>query len=315
MAGILVFSENRNLVPELLGKGRELAGGLGGGAVGAVLLEEDADAVKEWASCGADKVFRVKGIDPALSDVKTRSDVLASIAEETEASLVLLASTRRGRELAGRLAQKLGGCAVTDVNALAVEESAVVFERYNFGGNTVTRGAVSGPFPVIASMPKSFEPAPEGCTAGQVVDVSVEAGPPGLKVVETRSKEGESVNLEDARVIVGVGKGFDKKEALEPAMELAKALGGEVGCSREPATDLGWFSEERIIGLSGKKTSPELYIGIGISGQIQHTVGILGAKCVVVVNKDKDAPFFGMADYGVVADLNEFLPKLLERLK
>ena len=87
-----------------------------------------------------------------------------------------------------------------------------------------------------------------------------------------------------------------------------------MGCTREPATDFGWFSEERILGLSGKKASPELYVGVGISGQIQHTVGILGAKCIVVVNKDKDAPFFSMADYGVVADLAAFLPKFIEAM-
>lgn len=315
MSEILAFSENPDLIPELLGKAGELRGGLQASAVSAVVFGAGDSVLQGLASGGADKVYAVKGGEGGFFDAKSASATLAAVARESGAVLVLVASTRRGRELVGRLSQKLGGVGMTDVNALDVEDGKLVYERYNFGGNTVTRAGVSGPTPVIASMPKSFEPAAQGSTSGSVVEFASADEAPSFKVLEKRSKEGETVNLEDARVIVCVGKGFEKQEAIAPARELARVLGGEVGCTREPATDLGWFSEERVVGLSGKKASPELYLGIGVSGQIQHTVGILGAKCVVVVNNNKDAPFFSQCDYGVVADLHEFLPAFIELVK
>lgn len=315
MPEILVTSERGDLVPELLGKARELREALKADAVAAVAFGPGADHADAWAKNGADRVYTVTGDAASAPDARTRAHVLAALAAEKAAPVVLMATTRRGRETAGLLAQKLGGACVTDVNVLETADGAFVYERYNLGGNTVERAAVSGPTPVFTSMPKSFEPAAQGSSAGTVVDYAPPAAPGDFAVVEKRSKEGESVNIEAARVLVCVGKGFEKKENTGIAQELAKALGGEVGCTREPATDFGWFSEERIVGLSGKKASPELYIGVGISGQIQHTVGVLGARCIVVVNKDKDAPFFSMADYGVVADLNAFLPRFLAAVK
>ncbi|MHC4780768.1 MAG: electron transfer flavoprotein subunit alpha/FixB family protein, partial [Planctomycetota bacterium] len=295
MSQILVFSEKTELIPELLGKALELKDGLNASGVCAVILEGAAAHAESLASRGADKVFVVKG--GAGFESRWVSATLAAIVKECDGALIMVASTRRGRELVGRLAQKLGGVGITDVNALEVSEGKVVYERYNLGGNTVTRAEISGPTPVVSSMPKSFEPASEGSSSGSVVEFTAADENPSFTVMETKSKEGESVNLEDAKVIVCVGKGFEKKEAIGPALELAKALGGEVGCTREPATDLGWFSEERILGLSGKKAGPDLYMGVGVSGQIQHTVGIVGAKCVVVVNSNKDAPFFAQCDY------------------
>ncbi len=314
MPDIIVFSEKNELVPELLGKAQALKDGLGAQAVTAVLLGGSGEDADSLARHGADHVLVSKADASSAPDAKSKASMLAAIAREKEAPLVLMASTRRGRETAGRLAHRLGGVCVTDINALDAADGKPVYERYNLGGNTVERASVDGPTPVFTSMPKSFEPAPEGSTSGDVQELSAEMDAPAFAVLEKKAKEGESVNLEDARAIVCVGKGFENKDNLGPAMELAKVLEGEVGCTREPATDFGWFSEERILGLSGKKASPELYVGVGISGQIQHTVGILGAKCIVVVNKDKDAPFFSMADYGVVADLAAFLPKFIEAM-
>ena len=128
------------------------------------------------------------------------------------------------------------------------------------------------------------------------------------------SKEGDHVNLDAAPLIVGVGRGFNAREDLALGDDLAAALGGVVGCTKSLA-DFGWLGEDRIIGLSGAKTAPDLYLGVGVSGQIQHTVGVSAAKLIAAVNKDKEAPIFAMADYGLVGDLYEIVPALIERLK
>jgi electron transfer flavoprotein alpha subunit len=314
MSEILVFSEKAEFYPELLGKARELSKGLGGAGVSAVVAGAAAAGAPGIARDGADRVYVLKGPAFAAFDPASWAGGIAKAAGQAKASAVLVGSTRRGKEIAGRIAQKLGSPCATDVTALSIEGGALAFQRYNLGGNTVQKAVAAGACPVFALMPKTSEPAPKGSTSGAVVDVDASGEKAGLKVLEARKKEGEKVNIEDAKVLVCVGKGFSSKEEIAPAFELAKKLGGEVGCTRELATDYHWLSEERVVGLSGKKSSPGLYIGVGISGQIQHAVGITGAKCVVVVNKDKDAPFFQTCDYGVVADLKEFLPKFLKAL-
>jgi electron transfer flavoprotein alpha subunit len=133
-------------------------------------------------------------------------------------------------------------------------------------------------------------------------------------VVERRAKGGEAVNIEEAEALVCIGRGLGAQEDLGMVWKLAAALGAEVGCTKSPASDYGWLSEERVVGLSGKKCNPRLYVGIGISGQIQHTVGILGSKIIVAINKDPQAPIFKIADYGIVGDLYEVVPRLTERL-
>jgi len=162
-------------------------------------------------------------------------------------------------------------------------------------------------------MPKTF--SAEGATpgAGTVVTPALQLAT-GMKVVERRAKEGGAVSLDAAPRIVGVGRGFGKKEDLALGEELAAALEAVVGCTKSLA-DFQWLGEDRIIGLSGAKTSPDLYVGVGISGQVQHTVGVAGAKLIAAINRDKEAPIFQMADYGIVGDLYEVVPAVIERLK
>ncbi len=135
-----------------------------------------------------------------------------------------------------------------------------------------------------------------------------------VTLVDRRAKEGTVVNLDVAPRIVGLGRGFGKREDLALGEQLAGALEAVVGCTKSLA-DFEWFGEDRIVGLSGAKTAPDLYLGIGVSGQIQHTVGVAGAKLIAAVNKDKEAPIFALADYGIVGDLYEVVPALTERLK
>ncbi|MFH1921013.1 MAG: electron transfer flavoprotein subunit alpha/FixB family protein, partial [Planctomycetota bacterium] len=148
----------------------------------------------------------------------------------------------------------------------------------------------------------------------EVVPVELNLAPPRVTVVERRSKAGEDVNLEEAEVVVAIGRGLRSKEDLSIVEALARALRGELGCSRSLSSEHGWLSEERMIGISGKECSPRLLVSVGLSGQIQHTVGIRGSKIIVAINKDRSAPIFEIADYGIVGDLYEVVPKLVEML-
>jgi len=150
--------------------------------------------------------------------------------------------------------------------------------------------------------------------AGEVIRPALSLAPSAVKVVDRRAREGQAVNLDAALRIVGVGRGFGKREDLDVAQALAAALEAELGCTKSIA-DFEWLSEDRIIGLSGAKTKPDVYIALGISGQIQHTVGISQSKLIAAVNKDKEAPIFALADYGIVGDIFQVVPALMEKLK
>ncbi|MHB8867562.1 MAG: electron transfer flavoprotein subunit alpha/FixB family protein [Thermoleophilia bacterium] len=314
MADILVYSEKRDAALELAFKAKEFAGTLGMGLAAAALGEGAAAAVADLSAHGADRVFVSE--DAALEGlaVDTTADALAQIAKEAGATIVLVASTRRGKELAPRLAQKLGAGCVTDVNSLELRDGDLVAGRYALGGNTVSLETLGTEIKVLAVMPKTFEIGTPTAGVGQVVTPSLSLQPSAVKLVERRAKEGDAVNLEDAERILGVGRGFGKREDMELAEQLTAALGAELSCTKG-LSDFGWLGEDRIIGLSGAKTKPDLYVAVGISGQIQHTVGISSAKLIAAVNTDKDAPIFQLADYGIVGDLYEVVPALIEKLK
>jgi electron transfer flavoprotein alpha subunit len=313
MAEVLVYSEKTETARELVAGGKGIAAVLGLGVSAVALGPGAGGAAAELAAAGADTVYVSE--DAALEGwpADTVAAALLQIAAVAGATVVLVGSTRRGKETAPRLAQKLGAGCVTDVNVLAVEDGDVIAARYAFGGATVAREKVTTPVKVFAVMHKTF--SAEGATAGagrvESPSLTLESR---VKVVDRRAKEGDHVNLDAAPLIVGVGRGFNAREDLALGDELAGALGAVVGCTKSLA-DFEWLGEDRIIGLSGAKTAPDLYLSVGISGQIQHTVGVAGAKLIAAVNKDKEAPIFAMADYGLVGDLYEVVPALVERLK
>jgi electron transfer flavoprotein alpha subunit len=314
MADILVYSEKREAALELAFKAKEFAGTLGMGLAAAVLGDGAAAAAADLGAYGVDRVFVSE--DAALEGlaVDTTADALAQIAKEAGATIVLVASTRRGKELAPRLAQKLGAGCITDVNSLELVDGGLVAGRYALGGNTVSLETLGTEVKVLAVMPKTFEVGAPSAGAGEMVTPALTLQPSAVKLVERRAKEGDAVNLEDAVRILGVGRGFAKREDMALSDQLAAALGAELACTKGLA-DFGWLGEDRIIGLSGAKTKPDLYLAVGVSGQIQHTVGISSSKLIAAVNTDKDAPIFQLADYGIVGNLYEVVPALIEKLK
>jgi electron transfer flavoprotein alpha subunit len=315
MSEILVFCNKDETAFELVSKSKEFAKELGATVSVALLGEGAAGKADDYFSYGADKVY--VSVHPALKDfyVGTYAEALRQIVEGGDVEFVLLGSTKRGKELAGRVAQKLNAGAVTDANNVRVSDGNLVADRYSYGGNTVASQVVTTPKKIISIMPKTFEAGPQEAKEGEVVNVDLDLEDAEVKVVERRDKAGETVNLEEAEMLICVGRGVQNREDLAMIEELAGLLDAEIGCTKTPASDWEWFSEERMVGLSGKKCKPRLYISVGISGQIQHTVGVLDSKIIVTINKDENALMFNITDYGIVGDLYDVVPKLNEKLK
>jgi electron transfer flavoprotein alpha subunit len=312
---MLIYSENDSLACELLSQARRFQAERSGEVTVALLGDTDQARVHDSFAYGAEKVYVAS--HPALQDLRPEpvAAALAQIVQAASADTVFVDSTRRGKELAGRLAQKLGAACATDATGVRWVDGGWQVDHAGLGGNTVVTKRISAPRVVIAVMPKTFELGVRQERSGPVVEVPVSVAPSPVRVVERRPKGGERANLEDAEVIVCAGRGVAKQEDLVLIQELVGVLRGEIACTRSLATDYQWLSEERIIGLSGKRLKPRLYLGVGVSGQIQHTVGITGARLIAAINTDKEAPIFQMADYGIVGDLYEVVPKLVKRLR
>ena len=309
----IVYGRTADELTELLTRAREL--GCEAPDVAWLGGEPDAALQGELARFGAARILVVD--DPALADMTTdvAAAALAGIMSDDAPTLLLMGSDLRGRELAPRTAHIVGAACVVDALSLSLEGDQAVTERYALGGNTVAGERLTTPRQIVAVNMKSVEPEPAPSPgAASVEQVTVDLTPSRIKVVETRPKPSESVNLEDAETLVCVGRGIEKDGDLELVNQLASALGGEVGCTRPLSHDFHWLSEERMVGISGKKCSPKLNVAIGLSGEIQHSVGIMGSKVIVAINKDKSAPIFKLADYGVVGDLYQVLPALVKEL-
>jgi len=315
MAELLVFSEKDELAFELISKGKEFSSALGVKLSVALLGEKIDTKADEYFAYGADKVYIAE--NPALAHVNAESfaEALFQIGQQNDVKILLLPSTKRGKELGPRVAQKLGAGCVTDATAVELKDGNLQVSRYSLGGNTVAVEMIKTPHKVITVMPKTFELGAKESKQGETVKVTLNLKAPRARIVERQEKVGEKVNLEDAEVVVCIGRGLEKKEDLQVIQNLAKALGAEIGCTKSLCTDYQWLSEDRLVGLSGKKTGPRLVVSIGISGQIQYTVGIRDARITVAINKDNQAPIFAMSDYGIVGNLYDVVPLFTEKLK
>lgn len=305
---VLVYSEKEDVALELLSKARQI---WSDGTLGVASLDEGMGDASKFFDSGADVAYAVSPLPTSASQC---TQVLHQIADSQGFDLVLVGSTRKGKEISSRLAQRIGCGCITDAIDLRTDGERVYADRYALAGNTIATELIKSERGVISVLPHSFQKV-RTARDGRIEDFSVDLAKESVKVVERRDKVSEDVMIEDAEVIVGVGKGFAKKEDLDMAFELAKALGGEVGCTRPLAVDYNWLSEDRGIGLSSKKVSPKLYVAIGISGQIQHTVGLMRSKTIMAINKDGEAPIFEMSDYGIVGDLYKVVPHLTESIR
>ena len=314
MGGIWIFADTRGQTLELLNVGHRLAADRKLNL--SAFLLNDPDGAGDCISRGADEVLLL----PALADDQSLEAFLPVLVEEAKKSdpdMFLFAATARGKELAARVAVHLetGLCSSCTALTYDPERKAVVMERLAHGGAAVQK-VVCRTRPVMATIPPgAFEPA-EAVEGRSGRTRELPAPPPSrLKVLERKIKAREAQDIGEARVVVSVGRGFEKKEDLAMASELATVLGGEIGCTRPLSEEMHWLPEEACIGLSGAQVKPDLYMGVGVSGQIQHVTGIRNARVICAVNKDENAPIFSVADFGIVGDLYDVVPKLIQKLK
>jgi electron transfer flavoprotein alpha subunit len=306
MAGILIYSDKNDYALELLTAARIITAS-SGLDVRALSINNDSQA-EALAGAGAE-VCKINNTAIALADASALANAIKQAVEKLDINTILLSSNLRGRELAGRLAQIIGTACLTGVSAVELNGDKLECQRNALGGATVATQYIATEKKVIAIVPRSFEKAPAGTGKISELEVDVQATP-GLKLVETKAKSEDSVDIEAAEVLVAVGQGLNSKDDLPMVEALVKALGGELACSKPVATDKKWLSEERIIGLSGKKCKPELAVLLGISGQVQFNVGIRDAGTIVAVNSDENAYVNKMADYVLVDDLHKVVAEL-----
>ncbi|MCQ9352053.1 electron transfer flavoprotein subunit alpha/FixB family protein [Corynebacterium sp. 153RC1] len=266
---------------------------------------------EELASLGAAVIYGAEAADYAERVVLPEVDALHALAAQTPAPIVVAAGAH-GNEIAGRLAARLASGVLTDVVEILADRSA---KHSIFGDAYEVTAAVGGTSPIYTLRPGAVaaQPAP---AAGAYVNFALPAASAkDVKVTKfAPAVQGSRPDLTQAKVVIAGGRGVESPENFSTLVEpLADALGGAVGATRD-AVDLGYYAPQYQIGQTGVTVSPDLYIGLGISGAIQHTSGMQTAKKIVVVNNDEDAPFFQIADLGVVGDIHEITPLLIEEI-
>jgi electron transfer flavoprotein alpha subunit len=281
------------------------------------LLGTDVQGLAEQAGAfGAQKVIVVDDavLSPYLGDAWLPAS--ERIAKEVDPAIILFGQTMIGRDLAPRLAQRLGTAVAMDCTGLDKNGDKLIAERPCYGGAARARYAFNMMPQMATVRVKALEPAAAGASSAEVVTqpAGVDAASLRTKVTDRRKEKAEGIRLEDAKVVVSGGRGVGGPEGFQPLEQLAGILGGAVGASRA-VCDLGWYPVATQIGLTGKVVTPDLYIAVGISGASQHMAGISSVKNIASVNKDADAPIFKSSRWAVVSDWKEFVPAFIEEVK
>ncbi len=304
----LVYSEDENLLCELIG-----AAGAFHRPVAALVTSPSAE--QRAAEAGANLVYRVEHI-PAGTLSEDVLPTLAKLVHDSLFDVVLIGSTVRGRLVAGRLAARLNTTALTDVKSFTLESGSITIRHMIFGGGAERVERSLSPAVILTIGAGMFD-APPAQPGRKAETTPLEFVPPEKQAVlrERKALPPASVNLAVAKRVVCPGRGIAKQEDLAMVNDLARALGAEVACTRPLSEGLGWLPRERYIGISGANIKSDLYLGLGVSGQVQHTVGISGSRIVVAVNRDANAPIFEQVDYGIAADLYAVVPALIQALR
>lgn len=317
---VLVIAEHRDgaikgISKEAVTCGRALASQLGGEVVTVLLGSGRADLAAKLAELGGRRCLHVD--DPGLAQYTPEAFVaaLSQVIAKVDPRVVLVGHSYQAIDFFPRLAAAHDGALVPDVTAVAVEGESLVFTRKVVNGKLDARCVVDAGSRVFASAQQGAFPAEaasgDATVEGFAVDLSTVKA---RKVISVEAAEKGEVDLAAADVIVAGGRGVGDKDKFAVVFSLAEALGGAVGASRPPC-DAEWVEHQRQIGSSGQVVAPKLYVALGISGAIQHVVGMRGSQCVVAVNKDPNAAIFQEATFGVVADLHEFVPEFIAAVR
>lgn len=314
MAEVLVLVEHsegamKKVTAELITAARAL------GEPSAVVIGAPGTAaplVDDLKAAGAAKIYVAESDDAENYLITPFVDVLESLIETASPAAVLIPATADGKEIAGRLAARIGSGVLSDVVEINSDGTAI---HSIFGGAFTVVAKVNADVPVITVRPGAIEPAP-AAAAGEQVSVAVPAPAANATRITARQPAvaGDRPELAEAAIVVAGGRGVGSAEKFSVVEELADSMGGAVGASRA-AVDSGYYPGQFQVGQTGKTVSPQLYVALGISGAIQHRAGMQTSKTIVAVNKDEEAPIFEISDFGIVGDLFNVAPQLAEAVK
>ena len=304
---------------QLVGKGRELADLLNVNLTLVILGGKFHDKLKEFNQYGMDEILYIRS--PILKDYYSDLyvQVITELVIENKPEIILIGATPTGRDFAPRVAKRLNAGLTADCTGLDInpETKNLLQTRPTFGGNIMATILTPSGRPQMATVrPGIFKIAENAArdVKTKIIDYTFEEKDSVSKILKRIDKGRTSVNLEDAEIIVAGGRGVGSKENFKLLEELADVLGAELGGSRI-TVELNWLDPGRQIGQTGKTVSPKLYIACGISGAIQHVVGMQNADVIVAINKDPNAAIFNVAHYGIIGDLNEVIPALIQEIK
>lgn len=301
MAGIYIYSEKPDIAGELISFA--IASGQD-----AYVITFDARAAEAIKNYGAKKIFILNGDSPI---VENYAKSVAAFLINKSADLFVVGATARGRDLAARTAAYLGCGMVSDASTISYSNGTLQADRMMYGGAVIQSEAIEGMAVVTVAAGKFTAVVGD---ASEIVTVDV-AADNRVRLLKSSPIVKEGCDLCAADKVVCVGMGMDKQEDMRMAEELAAALGAEIGCSRGIAEERHWLPVERYIGISGAVVKPNLYLSMGVSGQVQHIVGVRDSKIIVAIDKNEKAPIFRAADYGIVGDMYEIVPLLTKELK
>ena len=324
-SGIWVYCEYRSgkLAPvslELLGIGRKLAEARGV-KLSAVLIGSDtSDTAEKLIGHGADIVYRAD--DPVLAYFtdETYGAILTDLIKEHKPEVVLAGATAIGRSFIPGVANTLGAGLTADCTQLDIraDDGALLQTRPAFGGNIMATIICPSSRPQMSTVrPKVMKELEyDGSRVGEIIDVTLDPARlrSKVRVLESVLSESDDVNIQESDILVGGGRGLDNEKGFELIRELAGSLNGAVSASRA-VVDSGWIGYPHQVGQTGKTVAPKLYIACGISGAIQHVAGMQSSETIVAINRDENAPIFNVADFGIVGDLFEVLPKLISKIE
>jgi electron transfer flavoprotein alpha subunit len=323
MANVLVFAETRGgelrkVALEAVTAARALAEQSGGGQVHAILAGDSGIGTKADALAmhGADKVMVLEHAAFALYNPEALAATLAQRLGSGTYAYAIFSATSQGRDLSPRVAAKLGVGLVPDLTAFRVEGGAIVGEHPQNNGKVIATLSTSGAPAIIQVRPAAFQPAAHPTPSNvEMITSATDPAASRVKTVELKQGSGDKIDLNDAPVIVAGGRGLKAAENFKLCEDLADAFGNAAVGATRAVTDEGWRPHTDQIGQTGRNVSPNLYIAVGISGAIQHLAGMRTSKTIVAINKDKDAPIFKIADYGIVGDVFEVMPALTAAVK
>jgi len=306
MPGIWIFSEDNAVARQLITAGRQLKGVMSE-AIGVLTLEgTEADT---FIAAGADKVIVIKS---GAVWPESYASTISDIASQEGISVLLIGGTSRGKDMAATIAARLKAGLVTEAQSVNFVDGHIETTRLMYGGLAVSTEAVA--FPALVTVaPRTFEEAVQDAgTGGEIIIIEAAIADERVSVSNVCPIEKAGADIAVASRIVCVGRGLVQEEDLTLVESLAKAVGGEVACTRGIAEDYHWLPVEKYIGISGQKVKPELYLSLGVSGQVQHVAGIRDSKIIVAIDSNEKAPIFEAADYGIVGDLYEIAPLLIK---